>query len=56
MGCPSGRKGEFPPSHPVKRVTEEAQIETLWQNKKYNPRDFFTMQGKWGESGLTKIL
>jgi hypothetical protein len=49
MGCPSERKGEFPPWYPVKCVTEEAQIETLWQNKKNGHRDFFTMQGKWGE-------
>ena len=56
MGCPSERKGEFPPSYPVKCVREEAQIDTLWQNKKYGLRDFFTMQGKWGDSGLTKIL
>ena len=33
MGCPSERKGEFPPSHPSKCVTEEAQIETLWRHK-----------------------
>jgi hypothetical protein len=56
MGCPWERKGEFPPSHPVKCVTEQAQIETLWQNKKYGPQDFFTMQILWGESGLKKIL
>jgi hypothetical protein len=44
MGCSSDRNGEFPPSHPVKCVTEEAQIETLWQNKK-NVGIFFPCKG-----------
>jgi hypothetical protein len=34
MGCLWERRGEFPLSHPVKCVTEEAQIETVWPNKK----------------------